>query len=262
MTQGILLFAHDNEQIQYSLLAAWQARRIHKWLHKPVSIVTDSNSLGTLKHYNLDDVFDHIILSDAETTQQKIYSPGTSLTFKNVNRTDAYQLSPYDETLVIDTDIVIQSDRLNLVWNNIEDYLVCQNCKDILGRHWKALEYVNRTGIKFYWATLFYFRKSDQSKEFFDRCNLIKENYEYYTKKEYYIPDTYIRNDHVWSMAVHELGATTMPFTLWFGTNTDPITAMTQDTVVVNGSKIARQDVHVMDKFGLMKFVLKELDCE
>jgi hypothetical protein len=88
-------------------------------------------------------------------------------------------------------DIVIQSDRLNLVWNNIEDYLVCQNCKDILGRHWKALEYVNRTGIKFYWATLFYFRKSDQSKEFFDRCNLIKENYEYYTKKEIVLVELY-----------------------------------------------------------------------
>jgi hypothetical protein len=260
MTQGILLFAHDNEQIHYSLLAVWQARRIRKWLAKPVSIVTDSQSLATLKQHNLDSVFDSIILSDAETTQKKIYSPGNSLTFKNVNRTDAYQLTPYDETLVIDTDIVIQSDRLNLVWNNIEDYLVCRDCKDILGRRWTALEYVNRTGIEFYWATLFYFKKSDQSQEFFNRCNLIKKNYNQKIK-EYGIADTYIRNDHVWSMAIRELGGTAMPFTLWFGTNTDPITAMTDNTVIVNGSKIVGQDVHVMDKFGLMNFVLKELGC-
>ena len=85
MNQGILLFAHDNEQVQYSLLAAWQARRIHKWLNKPVSIVTDANSLATLKLHNLDQEFDHIILSDADTTQKKLYTD-RRLTFKNVNR--------------------------------------------------------------------------------------------------------------------------------------------------------------------------------
>jgi hypothetical protein len=111
MTQGILLFAHDNEQIQYSLLAAWQARRIHKWLGKPVSIVTDLASLDTLKQHNLDGLFDHIMLSDAETTQQKIYTDKL-LTFKNVNRTHAYDLTPYDETIVLDADYVVNSRKL------------------------------------------------------------------------------------------------------------------------------------------------------
>jgi hypothetical protein len=260
MNQGILLFAHDNEQIQYSLLAAWQARRIHKWLNKPVSIVTDSNSLSTLKHHNLAQEFDHIILSDAKTDQKKIYAK-EQLTFKNINRTDAYDLTPYDETLVMDIDIVIQSNRLNLVWNNIEDYLVCKNCLDILGRKWTALEYLNRTGIQFYWATLFYFKKTGQTKEFFKYCNHIKENYKDYAE-EYGFDDSYIRNDHIWSVAIHQLGAAEIPTSLWFGISTDPLIKMTVDSIVVNGVGIRGQDVHVMDKYSLMEHVLKELDCE
>ena len=260
MTQGILLFAHDNEQIQYSLLAAWQARRIHKWLDKPVSIVTDLASVETLKRHNLDGIFDHVILSDAETTQQKIYTD-KSLTFKNVNRTHAYDLTPYDETLVIDTDIAIQSDRLNLVWNNVEDYLVCKNCSDVFDRNWTLLEYVHRTGIKFYWATLFYFKKTPQTRQFIERCQHVQENYQEYIAR-HGIRDVYLRNDHVWSIAVNQLGGVEIPTTLWFSTGDDPIVQMTDDTVIFEQAKIQGQDVHIMHKFSLMEHVKREMGCE
>ena len=62
MTQGYLLFAHNNEQIPYGLFAVWQAHRIAKWLNKPVSIVTDHKTLDSLK--GLESVFDHIIISN------------------------------------------------------------------------------------------------------------------------------------------------------------------------------------------------------
>ena len=260
MNQGILLFAHDNEQVQYSLLAAWQARRIHKWLNKPVSIVTDANSLATLKQHNLDQEFDHIILSDADTTQKKLYTD-RRLTFKNVNRINAYELTPYDETLVIDTDIVIQSNRLNLVWDNQNDYLVCGNCKDITGAEWPTLNYVHTTGIKFYWATVFYFKKTAQSKQFFDMCKHIKENYSKY-KEEYGIKDQYLRNDHVWSIAIHLLDGVEIPTNLWYSLDQTPLLKMSNDTVVFDKVKIQGQDVHVMDKFSLMGHVKKELGCE
>lgn len=259
MTQGILLFAHDNEQIYYSLLAAWQARRIHKWLNKPVSIVTDSNSLNRLKTHNLDNLFDKIILSDAETEQQKHYND-QQLTFKNVNRIDAYDLTPYDETLVIDTDIVIQSDRLNIVWNSVEDYLVCEHSKHILGEK-HNFDYVNRNGIKFYWATLFYFKKTARVKEFIDTCKHIKNNYQSYIT-EYGIRDQYLRNDHVWSIAIHLLGGISIPINLWYSIDKDLLLKITDDTVLIQGAKIQGQDVHIMDKFSLQSCVQKELGHE
>lgn len=261
MTKGILLFAHDNEQIHYSLLAVWQARRIYRWLNVPVSIVTDQQSVDNLKSYNInpDSEFDHIILSDIKTSQKKDYS-GTSLTFKNVDRTDAFDLTPYDETIIIDTDIAIQSDRLNILWNNTEDYLVCEHCKDALGREWPGLKYINPPfGIKFYWATIFYFKKTDHTKEFFNLCKHIKENYNKYNV-EYKVGDKYLRNDHVWSIAVHTLGAQSIPTNLWYSTDADTITNMNSDSVVIeNQIKIERQDVHLMNKFNLFKYVKKEL---
>jgi hypothetical protein len=260
MTQGILLFAHDNEQIQYSLLAAWQARRIQKWLGKPVSIVTDSTSLSTLDQYGLRKEFDHIILSDAETIQKKVYTD-IELTFKNVNRTHAYDLTPYEETLVIDTDIVIQSDRLNLLWNSVEDYLVCKNCIDVLDRKWTALEHVHFNGIIFYWATVFYFKKTERARQFVELCQRIQKNYNQYID-EYGIADQYLRNDHVWSMAINQLGGTAIPTTLWFGTSTDPILEMTEDTVLFEQAKIHGQDVHVMHKFSLQEQIKKELGID
>jgi len=256
MTKGILIFAHDNEQIHYSLLAAWQARRIYRWLNVPVALVTDQQSLDNLKLYNIDPnhEFDKIILSEVATTQQK-----DSLTFKNVDRTDAYDLTPYDETLIIDTDIVIQSDRLNVVWNNAEDYLVCEHCTDTMGRDWPGLCYINPPyGIKFYWATLFYFKKTERTKEFFDLCKHIKENYTSYNL-EYKIGDTYLRNDHVWSIAIHKLGATSIPINLWYSINKDQVKMSSRAVVVEDTIKIEEQDIHVMNKHSLMSYVKKEL---
>jgi hypothetical protein len=264
MTQGFLLFAHDNEQVHYSLLAVWQARRIRHWLGKSTSIVTDQTSLDNLKSYGIDasTEFDHVILSTADTDQQKSYS-GNTLTFKNVDRCSAWELTPYDETLVIDTDIAVQSDRLNLVWNSQEDYLICSHSKDVFERSFPSFNYVNDYGgIKFQWATLFYFKKNQRSKIFFDLCQQIKSNYKNYIK-EYGLKDRYLRNDHVWSIAVHQLGAVAIPVNLWFITDADQIIKMTDDTVVVSTTdrvaKIHGQDVHLMNKFNLITHVKKEM---
>ena len=53
MTQGALIFAFDNEEIDYVKLAAWNARNIHEHLKIPVAIVTDS--------VDVPDVFDVVI---------------------------------------------------------------------------------------------------------------------------------------------------------------------------------------------------------
>jgi hypothetical protein len=78
MTQGFSLFAHDNEEIQYGLLAAWQAQRIKKWLGKPVSLVTDEQTLNKIEKFK--NLFDHIILSEVNTGQKKKLS-GNSVNF-------------------------------------------------------------------------------------------------------------------------------------------------------------------------------------
>jgi hypothetical protein len=266
MTQGYLLFAHNNEQIPYGLFAVWQAHRIAKWLNKPVSIVTDHKTLDSLK--GLVSVFDHVIISNDLGIQTKNYS-GQQLTFNNVDRCMSYDLTPYDETMVIDTDIIIQSDRMNVVWNNIHDILVCKNSNHLFDKKFVGFDWLSNYGIKFFWATEFYFKKNKVSKIFFDRCLEIKEKYNWYAFV-YDITASYIRNDHIWSIALHELGgaagsswATELPYNLYYSLATDNILSMDDTSVTLLGddrlSKIKGCDLHAMNKFDLLEQVKKEL---
>lgn len=260
MSQGFLLFAHDNEQISYGSMAVHQAKSIHKWLGKPVSIVTDQKTLKMLGSQA--EIFDQVILSDVQTNQKKNYN-GQQLTFNNTDRCAAWQLTPYEETMIIDTDIIIQSDRMNTVWGADQDLMVCRNCKDIFGRKFAGFDYLSNYGIEFIWATVFYFKKNDLTKVFFDLCNQIKKNYVWYAHV-YDITTKYIRNDHVWSIALHELGgrancrwATKLPFNLFYSLDTDEVFEVDNNSVLIyNKDRIARVtgcDVHVMNKQSLLK---------
>jgi hypothetical protein len=263
MTQGVLLFAHDNEQIQYGLLAVWQALRIQKWLDRPVSLVADQNTIDNLGvHKN---VFDNIIISNESTNQKKNYN-GRQLTFNNIDRSNAWELTPYNETLVIDTDIVIQSDRLNTIWNTTADMLVCRQSTDVFGRPFVNFDKVSAFGVNFIWATEFYFKKNETTNLFFNLCKEIKEKYEWYSYV-HGITKKYIRNDHVWSIALHQLNgdwAMPLPFNLYYTIDRDNIINMTDDSIVLLGdnkvANITRSDVHVMNKFDLLSYVKKELN--
>jgi hypothetical protein len=265
MTQGILLFAHNNERINYLLLAYWQAVRIHKFLNKPCSVVTDQQSVQSLLDLNLDPerIFDKIILNNSDTLQKKNYC-GARLTFKNIDRYQSYDLTPYDETIVFDTDIVIQSDRLNLLFASEQDLLVCKNSTDLFQRKFTAFEKLSTYGIDFYWATIFYFRKSDTTRIFFETCQKIKSMYNWYAHV-YDVNAGYIRNDHVWSIALHELNypCGIIPFNLYYILDTDIVVSLKDTEVVVSNKKyiarISNRDLHAMNKFDLLELIKKEI---
>ena len=275
MSQGFLLFAYNNEELDYGLMAVWTARRIAKYLQKPVSLVTDSKTTATLdqtlpgwKQY-----FDQILLQDSNTVQQKRYMDvGKDLTFHNINRVHSYDLTPYDETIVIDTDIAIQSNQLNKLWNSSSDLIVCDKSRDLKRRPSPEFEYVNRQSIKFFWATIFYFKKTDTAKVFFDECKRIRNQYPWF-RQMYYFASGPIRNDYVWSTAIHRLGGNygnqwvdTIPWSITHATPKDYVIDMTEDAVRMlaetNIVKVQGLDLHIMHKASLMPFVKKELGVE
>ena len=91
------------------------------------------------------------------------------LPFYNINRSTVYNQSPYDETLVIDVDYLICNNTLNAVWNHKEDLLINKKSFDLLsGRHDNSFDRVDDFGIDFYWATAFYFKKSEETQIFFN----------------------------------------------------------------------------------------------
>ncbi len=121
-----------------------------------------------------------------------------------MGRSDVYELSSYDETLVIDSDYFIMNNVLDQVWDSANDVMI--NCKyrDVSERHKDNISYLDNFSIPMYWATVFYFKKSDFAENLFTLISHIKYNYKYY----YYLYNcsgNLFRNDFAFSMALHIL---------------------------------------------------------
>lgn len=273
MSKGVLLFAHNNDQINYAKLAVFAAQRVRQYLDVPISVVTDNRDIFT----NLDTaIFDHIIqIEHGITPNRKHFNDGAnkseSLEWKNTSRYTAYDLTPYDDTLVIDVDYIVNSKTLNYCWDQPHDFLIYQKGFDLA--QWRNVDEFNKigeNGIPFYWATVFFFRKTENTKLLFALVNHIKENWTYY-KLVYQIHSTNFRNDFAFSIAIHMLNgfshdtfAHHLPGKLFYIRDLDilyEIEASTMrflvqklnSTVDFTPVKTSTVDVHVMNKFSLLR---------
>jgi hypothetical protein len=207
MTRGVLLFASNNSMIDYVKQAHFLALRIKKYMNLPVSIVTDTDIKDKLPQYA--PAFDKIILTEsmqASYTNKRYYDGSLSkriLPFNNGNRASAYVLTPYDETIVMDTDFIINNDILNNCFTQHKDFLIYKTATHV-GTLSKPFEFerISDIGIEFYWATVFFFRKTTENKIFFDLVNHIKENY-YHYRSVYQFNTAVYRNDIAFSIAIH-----------------------------------------------------------
>jgi hypothetical protein len=214
MTQGILLYAHNNRTVDYALMAVIAGGLAKKNLKVPVSLITDASTIAWMKESNIFDqaegLFDHIITVDRPTTdnQRRLHDgqTGQMIPFINTNRSTAWELTPYDRTLLIDSDFFILSDSLGEYWNVDADVMLGSAINDIyddsrvgyLDRH------VSDTGVKMYWATTVMFSKNANSKLFFDTVNYVKENYSQFADV-FRFDSRQFRNDIAFSVAKHIL---------------------------------------------------------
>jgi predicted NodU family carbamoyl transferase len=117
--RGALIFAFNNEQIDYIGLAAWSAQNIRRHLGIPVAVVTDDVDNNLVRSE-----FDCVIKSAAESGGTRHFEDyGSSVTWHNAARTSAYELSPWNQTLVLDADYVVASDRLTQLFDVDSDFL-------------------------------------------------------------------------------------------------------------------------------------------
>jgi hypothetical protein len=215
MTRGALIFAHNSREVDYSMLAMISGGLAKKYLDIPVSLVTDKYTLEWTKEagtYNdLVKIFDQIIeVEKPQPLNNRKLHDGIeyqAVPFINTNRSSAWHLTPYENTLLLDSDFLIFSDRLNQFWDLDEAVLISPAMNDIydekrIGYHDR---YVSDTGPNLFWATTVMFKKNQESKLFFDTVDYIKENYQYYSELFGFMPWQY-RNDISFSVAKHILG--------------------------------------------------------
>lgn len=213
MTKGIIIFARNNENYNYAKMAVVCAGFVRNNLKKfdEICLVTDEFTYSSNKDI-IDNAFDRVIEQDelnaTGNTRRYQDTSGNMIptTWKNLDRSDVYKISPYDETLVIDADYFIMSPTLDNVWGSSNDFMINSQYRDIAGRHEHEVLYLDDFTIPMVWATVFYFKKSEYAENLFTIIDMIKKNYQYYCAL-YNAPRGLYRNDFVFSMALHILNA-------------------------------------------------------
>ena len=266
MSSGVLLFAFNNEQVDYVSQAVFLAKRIRKYLDLPTTLVTDDIE-RVVKFYNGKQTFDQILSSSIEYKNKKTYQDGSLskkvLEFKNFNTSDSYDLSPYDRTLVLDTDYIVSNDLLAQAMTLPHELMMYKRSLDISGwRDTSEFDLISETSIDFWWATCIIFDKSERNKVFFDCVKHIKEHYEHY-RNLYQVTTTVFRNDIAFSIANHIMGYTKeLPGKMIYSTGKDILQKIKDDELTLLVEKQDRVgeytlikskgvNLHVMNKFSL-----------
>ena len=283
--KGVLLFAQNNERIDYVKQAVYLAKRIKKFLNLPVSIVTDSE--GYLKSQFGTDDFDEVIAQDSLSTKthyRRMFYDGAlsnvQASFKNTNRYMAYELSPYDQTLVIDTDYVINDTTLLSCFDSDHSLMMYRKSEDLSNtRDNREFLYVSDTSVDFYWATVVYFKKCKQNKLFFDLVKHVADEWTHY-RRVYQINSTLFRNDFAFSIAAHIMNGfesgdfvKELPGTMLYTTDKDVLQQINGDSFIFLVEKphylgeyyivnSKRRSVHVMNKHSLNRCIDQELSYE
>ena len=265
MTSGVLVFAYNNEKINYVEQAKTLASRVSKYLNLPTTLVTD---------VPIDrGVFDEVIVLEHKISNTKNYNNGATKTeklkFINDNRVRSFDISPYDQTLLLDSDFILADDKFKHCFNSAYNFMIYKDAYDLAGhRDYREFDNISDSSIEFYWATCVYFTKTPTNKIFFDLLKHIQENYQHY-RQVYQIQTPVYRNDHAFSIAIHMMNgfeksnfANTMPGKLFYTTDRDLVYKIEDDKFwfLLQKEKdlyetmpcyFCGNSVHIMNKFSL-----------
>ena len=276
MNNGIIIFAHNSKEIDYALMSIIAGGLAKKHLHVPVSLITDLSTISWLKQSHKYEkalaVFDKIIeIPSPQTTNHRRLHDGTVSTvvpFVNASRCDAWTVTPYDRTLLIDSDYLIFTDSLSKYWDCNTNIMISPGMLGINGDRGGVLDqWVVDEGVPIYWATTVMFTKNNESKIFFDLVSFIKQNYLTYSEIFKFNPAIF-RNDIAFGIAKHILNGyeidkfNNLPLVLTssdkdiiHSVNATGIKLIINDptannTLLVN---ITNRDIHVMNKQAIIR---------
>lgn len=184
MSKGVVLFAFNSPNYNYYKMAEHTAKRANHFLNLPVTLITDSASVDNKSDYK----FDNIIEVESDKDNQLL-----GKTWINKGRYQCYDLSPYDETLLLDVDYMINSDRLLDTFNCMDDFC-CHESISYMMSDYNKQEYIAPNSLPTLWATVVSFKKTKRTKQIFESLKMIQKNYRHYANIYHFDPETY-RND-------------------------------------------------------------------
>jgi len=198
--RGALLFAFNSPKYNYYEMAVATAKRINHFLSLPVTIVTDNDSLPKKQSYT----FDNVILADADKTNKRDWG-----VWYNKGRYRAYQFSPYDETILLDTDYMVNSDKLLKTFDLPTDFC-CHNKTSFLMNPNSEQEVLSAYSCETLWATVITFKKTKRAKQIFECLEMVQNNFSHYANIHGFVSATF-RNDYGLTLATRIANGHTTP---------------------------------------------------
>lgn len=192
--RGAVLFAFNNGTVDYYRMATYTGKRINDFLNLPVTVITDSNTQVDSYDYK----FDQTIIVDSDISNSK-----NGKAWINKGRYRVYELSPYDETLVLDTDYMVNSNQLLKLFDIYDDF-ICHDKTSFLFKDTIEQELVSPSSFETLWATVMLFRKTEKVKQLFHLLGMIQHNYAHYFQLYNMVSHTY-RNDYALTIALRIL---------------------------------------------------------
>jgi hypothetical protein len=264
MTRGALIFAFNNEQTDYVAMAHWSAQRIRRHLDIPVAVVTDCKDTSRTQG------FEKVIMASAATGGTRWFEDyQNTVSWHNAGRVDAFNLTPWDHTLVLDADYVVCSDALNQLWDIDTDFLCHKNAWDVTtGLPLDGLNTFGRHQMPMWWATVMCFKRTNVVQYIFDAMTMVRENWQHY-RDLYHIDRSTYRNDFALSIALgivsgHTNHVDKIPWSLASVLPTAAVSQLRDDYFAleyIDSNNVARQvgtsgiDFHAMGKSQLEKII-------
>ena len=170
-SRGVVVFAF-NTSIDYVAIADQTSKLIKHNLQLPITLITDTTADPKFP-------YDKIVRINKDPTLEnlRIDSDYNVKEWRNFGRYLAYELTPYDETILLDTDYLVLDNSLNTLFATDFDYRLMHHNKNAKGSDY---EIMGPTSLPFVWATVVLFRKTAKSKIFFDLIGRIQRHYHYY----------------------------------------------------------------------------------
>lgn len=189
LSKGVVLVAHNNSTNDYFEMASFTAKRVHGFLNLPVTVITDKSSV---KQNN---IFDKVILTDANNSNYL-----RKVNWINKGRYKVFDLSPYDDTIVLDVDYLVNSNRLNQLFEFDHDFMCHKNTFFIMNKSIEQ-EKLSKKSIETLWATVMRFKKTSRTEQIFNMLEMVESNYTHYSKIYGFLTMPY-RNDYALTIAL------------------------------------------------------------
>ena len=199
MTRGAILFAFNSDKYDYYKMAVATAKRINHFLNLPVTVVTDENSVQDLGY-----TFDNTIITIPDKNNKRDWGM-----WINKGRYQAYEFSPYDETLLLDTDYMVNSDKLLKTFDFSNDFC-CHDHTEFFMQPNLPQEMLSPFSFETLWATVVMFKKTKKAQQIFQCIEMIQKNFEHYANIHGFISSTY-RNDYALTLALRIVNGHILP---------------------------------------------------